>query len=231
MDKRKKEMNMKKINLAVVGATGMVGRTFLKVLEERQLPIENFYVMASSRSAGKTLAFNGKEYTVEELTEHSFDKPIDIALFSAGGSTSEKCAPIADGVTVFLSDTEHYFPDFMVVCDPDKIKRDGVHGAPDLVVEVLSKSTAKRDRWYKKRGYESAGVPEFWLVDPVHRSIEVYLLQEGRYVLDDVYTLFTQDDLDDMKPEERAAVVTEFKCHLFDDFVISLDEVFREWFQ
>mgnify|MGYP002508751427 CR=1 FL=1 len=63
---------MKKINLAVVGATGMVGRTFLKVLEERQLPIENFYVMASARSAGKTLEFNGKEYVVEELNEHSF---------------------------------------------------------------------------------------------------------------------------------------------------------------
>ncbi|AMJ40316.1 aspartate-semialdehyde dehydrogenase [Anaerotignum propionicum] len=86
---------MKKINLAVVGATGMVGRTFLKVLEERQLPIENFYVMASSRSAGKTITFNGKDYIVEELTENSFDKPIDIALFSAGGSTSEKFAPIA----------------------------------------------------------------------------------------------------------------------------------------
>ncbi|OUQ58887.1 aspartate-semialdehyde dehydrogenase [Tyzzerella sp. An114] len=86
---------MKKVNLAVVGATGMVGRTFLKVLEERQLPIENFYVMASARSAGSTLTFNGKEYVVEELTEHSFDKPIDIALFSAGGSTSAKFAPIA----------------------------------------------------------------------------------------------------------------------------------------
>lgn len=86
---------MKKINLAVVGATGMVGRTFLKVLEEKQLPIENFYVMASARSAGSTLTFNGKDYVVEELTEHSFDKPIDIALFSAGGSTSEKFAPIA----------------------------------------------------------------------------------------------------------------------------------------
>lgn len=73
----------------------MVGRTFLKVLEERQLPIENFYVMASARSAGSTLTFNGKEYVVEELTEHSFDKPIDIALFSAGGSTSAKFAPIA----------------------------------------------------------------------------------------------------------------------------------------
>lgn len=86
---------MKKVNLAVVGATGMVGRTFLKVLEERNLPIENFYVMASARSAGQTLTFMGKEYVVEELTEHSFDKPIDIALFSAGGSTSEKFAPIA----------------------------------------------------------------------------------------------------------------------------------------
>ena len=86
---------MKKVNLAVVGATGMVGRTFLKVLEERQLPIENFYVMASARSAGSTLTFNGKEYVVEELTEHSFDKPIDIALFSAGGSTSAIFAPIA----------------------------------------------------------------------------------------------------------------------------------------
>ena len=83
---------MKKVNLAVVG---MVGRTFLKVLEERQLPIENFYVMASSRSAGSTLTFNGKNYIVEELNEHSFDKPIDIALFSAGGSTSAKYAPIA----------------------------------------------------------------------------------------------------------------------------------------
>jgi len=93
---------MKKINLAVVGATGMVGRTFLKVLEERNLPIENFYVMASARSAGSTIKFMGKDYVVEELTENSFDKPIDIALFSAGGSTSAKFAPIAaaHGVTV-----------------------------------------------------------------------------------------------------------------------------------
>ena len=86
---------MKIVNLAVVGATGMVGRTFLKVLEERNLPIENFYVMASARSAGSKIEFNGKEYVVEELTENSFDKPIDIALFSAGGSISAKFAPIA----------------------------------------------------------------------------------------------------------------------------------------
>lgn len=86
---------MKKVNLAVVGATGMVGRTFIKVLEERNLPIENIYFLASSRSAGSSITFNGKEYIVEELTENSFDRGIDIALFSAGASTSEKFSPIA----------------------------------------------------------------------------------------------------------------------------------------
>ena len=70
----------RKPNIAVVGATGVVGSTFLKVLEERDFPFENIYMMASKKSAGKTLTFKGKEYTVEELTEHSFDKPIDIAL-------------------------------------------------------------------------------------------------------------------------------------------------------
>ncbi len=86
---------MKKPNLAIVGASGLVGRTFLKVLEERDFPFENVYMMSSYRSAGNTVTFKGKDYVLEELTEHSFDKPIDIALFSAGGSTSEKFAPIA----------------------------------------------------------------------------------------------------------------------------------------
>lgn len=86
---------MKKYNIAIVGATGMVGRTFLKVLEEVNLPVENYYLFASKRSAGSKVEFMGKEYTVEELCEKSFDRGVDIALFSAGGSTSEKYAPIA----------------------------------------------------------------------------------------------------------------------------------------
>ena len=86
---------MKKLNVAVVGATGMVGRTFLKVLEEEKLPVENYYLFASARSAGSKVEFMGKEYIVEELNENSFDRGIDIALFSAGGSISEKFAPIA----------------------------------------------------------------------------------------------------------------------------------------
>lgn len=86
---------MKEINLAVVGVTGMVGRTFLKVLEERNFKFNNFYAFSSKRSAGEKITFFGKEYVVEELTEKSFDRGIDIALFSAGGSTSLEFAPIA----------------------------------------------------------------------------------------------------------------------------------------
>lgn len=85
---------MKKYNIAVVGATGMVGRTFLKVLEEVELPAKSYTLYSSARSAGTKLTLRGKEYEVQELTEDSFDG-IDIALFSAGGSTSEKFAPIA----------------------------------------------------------------------------------------------------------------------------------------
>ena len=92
----------RKPNIAIVGATGLVGSTFRKVLEERDFPFENVYMMASAKSAGQKITFKGEEYTVEELTENSFKKDIDIALFSAGGSTSEKFAPIAakDGVIV-----------------------------------------------------------------------------------------------------------------------------------
>lgn len=86
---------MKKYKIAVVGATGMVGRTFLKVLEERKLPIEEIYFFASSKSAGKTITFLGRDYIVEELNESSFDRGIDIALFSAGAGTSKTFAPIA----------------------------------------------------------------------------------------------------------------------------------------
>lgn len=87
---------MKKYNIAIVGATGMVGRKFLQVLEERKLPVENYYLFASKRSAGKKIAFFGRDYVVEELTETCFDgKDIDIALFSAGGDTSLKFAPVA----------------------------------------------------------------------------------------------------------------------------------------
>lgn len=86
---------MKKYNVAVVGATGLVGRTFLKVLEEYDFPINNLVLYASARSAGKKVLFKGQEYEIVELTHDAFDN-IDIALFSAGGSVSKEYCPIAE---------------------------------------------------------------------------------------------------------------------------------------
>ncbi len=86
---------MKKYTVAIVGATGMVGRKFLQVLEERDFPAKEYLLFASSRSAGKTVDFMGKPHTVIELTEENIKKnPCDIALFSAGGGTSRDFAPI-----------------------------------------------------------------------------------------------------------------------------------------
>ena len=91
-------------NIAIVGASGLVGGTFLKVLEERDLPIKNLYLFASARSAGKEVVFKGKTLVIEELTENSFDREIDIALFSAGGDISKKFAPIASEKGVIVVD-------------------------------------------------------------------------------------------------------------------------------
>jgi aspartate-semialdehyde dehydrogenase len=92
---------MKRYNFAVVGATGLVGRTFLKVMEEYRLPIDHLRLFASERSVGKTLPYAGKEYPVEVLKEGCFEGS-DFALFSAGADVSRLWSPIAakEGCTV-----------------------------------------------------------------------------------------------------------------------------------
>lgn len=92
------------VNVGIVGATGLIGQTFLKVMEERKFPVNNLYLFASSKSKGKKITFNNKEYEVEELNENSFDKPIDIALFSAGGTISKKYAPLAKEKGIIVVD-------------------------------------------------------------------------------------------------------------------------------
>ena len=92
------------MRIAKVGATGLVGKTFLKVLEERDFDITELYLFASKRSAGNKVILKNKEYTVEELTEGSFDRNIDIALFSAGGDISKKFALIAAEKGVLVVD-------------------------------------------------------------------------------------------------------------------------------
>ena len=86
---------MKKYKLAIVGATGVVGRTALDVLHEFNLPISEYVFFASKKSAGTKIIFNEQEYIVQELTDNSFDEGFDYAIFSAGGNTAKHFAPIA----------------------------------------------------------------------------------------------------------------------------------------
>lgn len=101
---------MQSVNVAVVGASGLVGRKILELLEERNFPINNLVLFASERSAGKKLKFRGEEVEIKKLDENSFDKGnIDLALFSAGGSVSEKFIPIAIRNGVRCVDNSSFF--------------------------------------------------------------------------------------------------------------------------
>src|SRR5688500_11875296 len=101
-------MSAAAVNVAVVGATGAVGQEFLNVLAERNFPIRNLKLLASARSAGKTVSFNGKTYTIEELT-HDSRKDVQIALFSAGGSISKEFGPSAVKAGAIVVDNSSAF--------------------------------------------------------------------------------------------------------------------------
>lgn len=86
---------MRPFTCAVVGASGMVGRMFVRILEERKTPVSKLYLFASSRSAGQTVPFNGQDIVIEELTHEVFDRHIDVALFGVEGPVSKEYAPLA----------------------------------------------------------------------------------------------------------------------------------------
>ncbi|MDC9729214.1 MAG: aspartate-semialdehyde dehydrogenase [Methyloprofundus sp.] len=98
----------KKYNIAVVGATGAVGEAMLSILEQRNFPVDNVYALASSRSVGKRIEFNGGHLVVEDLAEFDFSKA-QIGLFSAGASLSEKYAPIAAEAGCIVIDNTSQF--------------------------------------------------------------------------------------------------------------------------
>ena len=98
----------KKYNIAIAGATGNVGREILSILEERNFPIDNIYLLASSRSKGKKINFKDQELIVEDLSEFDFTKA-QIGLFSPGGSVSAEFAPKAAAAGCLVIDNTSYF--------------------------------------------------------------------------------------------------------------------------
>ena len=95
--------------VGIVGATGLVGTTFLRILEERDFPIDELYLFASARSAGRKIEYRGRNYVIEELRETSFDREMDYALFSAGGEISKRYSPIAAEKGVVVIDNSSAF--------------------------------------------------------------------------------------------------------------------------
>ena len=155
----------------------------------------------------------------------------------------KKCRVFADGGYIRLdkidkiknitlpekNKKDRLIPDTMVVCNPDIINPDGIYGAPDLVVEVLSPSTMKNDRTIKKDIYELLGVKEYWIVSPQERVIEIYLLTDGKYILNNTYHQYSEWELEMIADDELIedkTVITEFKTSIFDDLIISVDDVF-----
>ena len=102
-------------------------------------------------------------------------------------------------------------PDISVVCDPSKLDDAGCKGAPDLVIEILSPSTTRHDRFTKFNLYQRAGVREYWIVDSVGKTVQVFVLENGRYTAKDFGTAGDKT-----------------RVNVLDDCVIDLSEVFSE---
>lgn len=143
----------------------------------------------------------------------------------------KKCIAFPDGADLYLDDKNHFIPDGMIICDRSIIKRNYVKGAPDLVVEILSPSTAKNDKTKKKDAYAKAGVKEYWIVDINGKSIEVYLNHKGNLELDEIYYDFTPEDIaeNDALPDgdkDKIKILYDIKVSLYDDLYVKIKDVF-----
>ena len=143
------------------------------------------------------------------------------------------CRAFCDGVDVFLDENNRFIPDTMIVCNPDIIKHDGIHGAPDLVVEVLSKTTAKNDRSKKKYTYAKYGVKEYWIVDVWSKSVEVYYNQNNWFVLDNIYYYLTDEEITENNNMldsdiDKIKEYTDFiKVSICDNLIVKLKDIFE----
>lgn len=134
------------------------------------------------------------------------------------------------GLYVYLPDDRNVFiPDFSVFLDESLFEpNQKVYGVPDLVVEILSSSTLNNDFGIKKDTYEKNGVKEYWIVNPVDKSIQVYHLIDGKFNLDDVYHVYTDQELSMLEEDERAAINYGIKVSIFDDLIVDISDVFYD---
>ena len=127
-----------------------------------------------------------------------YHAPFAVRLFERNGDYPEDVDTLVE-------------PDITVVCDPSKLDDIGCKGAPDLVMEILSPSTTRHDRFTKFNLYQRAGVQEYWIIDPVDKTVQVFVLEDGRYAAKDF-----------------GAVGDKLKVNILEDCTIDLSEVFSE---
>jgi len=139
----------------------------------------------------------------------TFFKGKECAVFAAPFTVR---LPLDDGQTDEKKNRNVVEPDLSVVCDKNKLDKSGYSGAPTLVVEIVSKSSAKRDILLKRNKYEQAGVGEYWIITPETESIMRYTLQEhARYGEPDMYILGEDEEI-------NAKVFADLKVRLLDVF-------------
>ncbi len=134
-----------------------------------------------------------------------------------------------DDVDVHFSDGSLYKPDLVVVLKSNEkilAGRKNIFGAPDMVVEVLSHSTRKKDLTIKKDTYEAQGVREYWIIDPWAKSVTVYLLRDGKYELDEIYKLFDDKEMELLDDEEKAELKSEVPVSILEGLSVPLEFVF-----
>ena len=155
-----------------------------------------------------------------------------------GGYASVKKLGVvaADNFDVHFPDGSLFKPDFIFVSAANaklylNSKDTTLHGVPDMVAEIFSKSTMKRDLGIKKDIYERNGVREYWIIDPWSENIQVYLLRDGKYFLDDVYNNYSDDELSAMTDEERAEVKMEVPVAVLDGFEVKIRNIFGWYFE
>lgn len=149
---------MKSVNVAVVGATGLVGRKMVQVLEERNFPVDQLRLLASARSVGKKMTFHGERIEVQELTPESF-QGIDVALFSAGASVSKEFAPhaVKAGTLVIDNSSAYRMDDNVPLVVPevnpqDILKHEGIIANPNCsTIQMVVALKPLHDRWKIKR--------------------------------------------------------------------------------
>lgn len=142
----------------------------------------------------------------------------------------------SDSLDVHFPDGTLLIPDFAFVSATNEkfvISDEGatLHGVPDMVAEVFSRSTMKRDLSIKKDVYERNGVREYWIINPWSESIEVYLLRDGKYFLDDVYQNYSDNELAELNDEERASVKLEIPVTVLDGFKVKIRNIFGWYFE